>query len=104
MPQYVDGFIIPVPKKKLDAYRRMAEEAGKVWREYWALEFRECVADDVKVGKLTSFPRVCRHEIGPARRILPISGGTPIAATGAPSAEHVPVACVAVWPAPCCPP
>ena len=57
MPQYVDGFIVPVPKKKLEVYRRMAEEAGKIWREYGALEFRECVAEDVKVGKLTSFPR-----------------------------------------------
>jgi uncharacterized protein YbaA (DUF1428 family) len=57
MARYVDGFIVPVPKKKLDEYRRMAEEAGKIWREHGALEFRECVAEDVKVGKLTSFPR-----------------------------------------------
>jgi uncharacterized protein YbaA (DUF1428 family) len=54
---YVDGFIVPVPKKSLQAYRRMAKKAGKIWREHGALEFRECVADDVKVGKLTSFPR-----------------------------------------------
>jgi uncharacterized protein YbaA (DUF1428 family) len=54
---YVDGFIVPVPKKKLDAYRRMARKAGKIWREHGAVEFRECVADDVKVGKRTSFPR-----------------------------------------------
>jgi len=54
---YVDGFIVPVPKKQLDAYRRLARKAGKIWREHGALEFRECVADDVKVGKLTSFPR-----------------------------------------------
>jgi uncharacterized protein YbaA (DUF1428 family) len=54
---YVDGFIVPVPKKKLQAYRRMAQKAGKVWREHGAIEFRECVADDVKVGKWTSFPR-----------------------------------------------
>jgi len=57
MPQYVDGFIVPVPKKSLDAYRRMSQKAGKVWRELGAIEYRECVADDVKVGKLTSFPR-----------------------------------------------
>jgi uncharacterized protein YbaA (DUF1428 family) len=57
MAQYVDGFIIPVPKKNLDAYRRMSLKAAKVWRELGALEYRECVADDVKVGKLTSFPR-----------------------------------------------
>src|SRR5689334_14685906 len=54
---YVDGFVIPVPKKKLQEYRRIAQKAGKIWREYGALEVRECVADDVKVGKLTSFPR-----------------------------------------------
>jgi uncharacterized protein YbaA (DUF1428 family) len=54
---YVDGFIVPVPKKNLGAYRSMAKKAGKVWRDHGALEFRESVADDVKVGKWTSFPR-----------------------------------------------
>jgi uncharacterized protein YbaA (DUF1428 family) len=54
---YVDGFVVPVPKKNVSAYRRMAQKAGKVWRDHGALEFRECVADDVKVGKRTSFPR-----------------------------------------------
>jgi uncharacterized protein YbaA (DUF1428 family) len=54
---YVDGFVVPVPKKKLQAYRGLAKQAGKIWREHGALEFRECVADDVKVGKWTSFPR-----------------------------------------------
>jgi uncharacterized protein YbaA (DUF1428 family) len=54
---YVDGFIVPVPKKKLAAYRRLARLAGKIWREHGALEYRECVADDVPKGKLTSFPR-----------------------------------------------
>ena len=57
MPRYVDGFIIPVPKKNLDAYKRMAEMCAEIWREYGALEVRECVAEDVKMGKLTSFPR-----------------------------------------------
>ena len=55
--QYVDGFVVPVPKKKLQAYRRMSQLSGKVWREHGALEYREYIADDVKVGKLTSFPR-----------------------------------------------
>ena len=54
---YVDGFVVPVPKKKLQAYRRLAQKAGKIWREHGALDFKECIADDVKVGKLTSFPR-----------------------------------------------
>ena len=54
---YVDGFIVPVPKKNLKAYRAMARKAGKVWREHGALDYRECVAEDAKVGKMTSFPR-----------------------------------------------
>ncbi len=57
MASYVDGFVVPVPKKNLVVYRRMAQTAGKVWREYGALEYRECVADDVKPGKWTSFPQ-----------------------------------------------
>ena len=54
---YVDGFVVPVPRKKMAAYRRMARKAGKIWKEYGALEFRECMADDVKPGKHTSFPQ-----------------------------------------------
>jgi uncharacterized protein YbaA (DUF1428 family) len=54
---YVDGFVLPVPKTNLDAYRRLARKAGKVWREHGALEYKECVADDVDAGKVTSFPR-----------------------------------------------
>jgi uncharacterized protein YbaA (DUF1428 family) len=57
MPAYVDGFVLPVPRKNLDKYRRMARLAGKVWREHGALEYRECAADDVKPGKVTSFPQ-----------------------------------------------
>lgn len=57
---YVDGFIVPVPKKKVETYRRLARKAGKIWKEHGALEFRECVADDVKVGKWTSFPRAVK--------------------------------------------
>ena len=54
---YVDGFVIPVPKKNVTAYRKMARLAGKVWREHGALDYRECVADDAPMGKVTSFPR-----------------------------------------------
>ena len=61
---YVDGFVLPVPKKKLAAYRAMARKAGRIWREYGALEFRECVADDVKRGKVTSFPQAVRLKPG----------------------------------------
>ena len=61
---YVDGFIVPVPRKKLDAYRSIARKAGKIWREHGALEFRECAADDVKPGKLTSFPQSVKLKPG----------------------------------------
>jgi uncharacterized protein YbaA (DUF1428 family) len=54
---YVDGYVVPVPKKNVAAYRRIAQKAGKVWREHGALEYIECVADDVKPGKRTSFPQ-----------------------------------------------
>ena len=54
---YVDGFIVAVPKKNLAAYRRMAKKAGKVWKDHGAIDYCECIADDVKVGKWTSFPR-----------------------------------------------
>jgi len=64
MPTYVDGFIVPVPKRKLAAYRAMAKRAGKVWREHGALEYRECLAEDVKVGKRTSFPRSVKLKRG----------------------------------------
>jgi uncharacterized protein YbaA (DUF1428 family) len=59
---YVDGFVLPVPKKKLAEYKRMARLAGKVWREHGALEFRESVAEDVPVGKSTSFPRSVKNK------------------------------------------
>lgn len=54
---YVDGFVLPVPTKKLAAYKKMSQLCGKIWREHGALEYRECIADDVKPGKLTSFPQ-----------------------------------------------
>ncbi len=57
MARYVDGFVLPVPKRNLDAYRRQARKAGRIWREHGALEYRECVADDVKAGEVTSFPQ-----------------------------------------------
>jgi uncharacterized protein YbaA (DUF1428 family) len=61
---YVDGIVVPVPKKKLAAYRAMAQKFGKVWREHGALEYRECVADDVKPGKRTSFPQSVKLKPG----------------------------------------
>jgi uncharacterized protein YbaA (DUF1428 family) len=64
MANYVDGFVVPVPKKSLPAYRRMAQKAGRIWREHGALDFVECVADDVKVGKVTSFPQSVKLKSG----------------------------------------
>ena len=57
MAHYVDGFVVPVPTAKLDDYRRIAETAGKIWKEHGALQYWECVGDDVKPGKVTSFPQ-----------------------------------------------
>jgi len=62
--KYVDGYVLPVPKKNLPAYRRMAEKAGKIWREYGALEFRECVGDDLKTKMVASFPRTIKLKPG----------------------------------------
>ena len=61
---YVDGFVVPVPTSKLDEYRVVSERCGAIWREHGALEYRECVADDVKPGKLTSFPQSVNLEDG----------------------------------------
>ena len=61
---YVDGFVTPVPKRRVAEYRRLARFAGKVWREHGALEFKECIADDVKWGKRTSFLRAVKQKSG----------------------------------------
>jgi uncharacterized protein YbaA (DUF1428 family) len=61
---YVDGFLLPVPKKNLQAYRRMSQKAGKIWKEYGALEYRECVGDDLVVKGMKSFPRQMRVKPG----------------------------------------
>ena len=57
MANYVDGFVLPVPRRNIAAYRRLARKAGRIWREHGALAYVECVADDVKPGKVTSFPQ-----------------------------------------------
>ena len=64
MPRYVDGFVLPVPKKNRAAYVKMAKLGRKVWLEYGALEYYECVADDVKPGKHTSFPQSVKLKKG----------------------------------------
>jgi uncharacterized protein YbaA (DUF1428 family) len=62
--RYVDGFVLTVPKKNIQAYRRMAAASGKIWREHGALEFRECVGDDLKVKMGLPFPRLSRLRRG----------------------------------------
>ena len=64
MGLYVDGFIVPVPKRRVAEYRRLAVRAGKVWREHGALDYKECLADGLKWGKRTSFPRSVKQKKG----------------------------------------
>ena len=61
---YVDGYVLPVPRKKLAAYRRMASDAGKIWMKNGALQYVEAAADDVKPGKWTSFPQSVKLKRG----------------------------------------
>jgi uncharacterized protein YbaA (DUF1428 family) len=61
---YVDGFVLAVPTRKLDAYRRLSQRAGKVWREHGALEYRECAGDDLKVKMGVPFPRLAKAKAG----------------------------------------
>ena len=62
--RYVDGFLLPLPKKNLQAYRRMAQKAGKIWVEHGALEYRECAGDDLNVNGLVPFPRTIKLRCG----------------------------------------
>lgn len=64
MPNYVDGFVIPVPKKKLAAYFRMAKKASKIWKEYGALDYKECVGDDLDVKCGLPFPKGIKTKSG----------------------------------------
>jgi uncharacterized protein YbaA (DUF1428 family) len=63
---YVDGFVLPVPKKNLDAYRRMAQKAGRIWREHGALDYKECAGDDLNVKMGVPFPRQFKTKPGEA--------------------------------------
>jgi uncharacterized protein YbaA (DUF1428 family) len=62
--KYVDGYVLPVPKKNLGVYRRLAQKAGKIWLEYGALEFRECVGEDLKTEWAVSFPATLKLKPG----------------------------------------
>ena len=60
MPGYIDGFIIPLKKSKLATYRRIAKKAGSIWREHGALDYKECIGDDLDIAKVTSFPKLAK--------------------------------------------
>jgi uncharacterized protein YbaA (DUF1428 family) len=62
--RYVDGFVLPVPKKNIESYRRMSQKAGKVWRDHGALDYRECVGDDLNVKMAMPFPRLLKLKRG----------------------------------------
>ena len=62
MARYVDGFVMPLPKANLERYREVASEAGALWKEHGALGYTECIAEDVAVGEVTSFPRSVKLE------------------------------------------
>ena len=62
--KYVDGFVLPIPKRNLAAYRRMAQKAGKIWREHGALDYKECVGDDLNIKMGMPFPRGIRSKPG----------------------------------------
>jgi uncharacterized protein YbaA (DUF1428 family) len=64
MAKYVDGFVLPVPKRNIAAYRRMAQTAGKVWRDHGALDYKECIGDDLKIKMGMPFPRGIRSKTG----------------------------------------
>ena len=62
MGRYVDGFVMPLPKDNVERYREVASGAGALWKEHGALEYVESIAEDVKVGEVTSFPRSVKLE------------------------------------------
>ena len=64
MATYIDGFVLPVPKKKMNTYRRMAKEASKIWREHGALEYRECVGEDLNIKMGMPFPKGIMSKAG----------------------------------------
>ena|ERR1043166_7785859 len=68
MAHYIDGYVIPIPKKNINAYRRLAQKAMKVWRDHGALDYKECVGDDLNVKMGLSFPRGIKTR--PAEMVL----------------------------------
>ncbi len=64
MSQYIDGFVLSIPKNKLGVYKKLAAKAGKIWREHGALEYRECVGDDMKAKGMVAFPKLAKSKPG----------------------------------------
>ena len=64
MERYVDGFVLPIPKKQVNAYRRLAQQAGKVWREHGAIDYRECIGDDLDIKGVLTFTRTAKAKPG----------------------------------------
>ena len=64
MPQYVDGFVLSIPQDKLPAYKLLATKAGKIWREHGALDYRECVGDDMEAKDMVAFPKMAKAKPG----------------------------------------
>lgn len=62
--KYVDGFLLPLPKKNVEVYRRIAQKAGKIWKEHGALEYRECIGDDLNTKMGVPFPRSAKIKPG----------------------------------------
>ncbi|GMU81050.1 MAG: hypothetical protein AMXMBFR47_09210 [Planctomycetota bacterium] len=60
MPGYVDGFVLPVPKGKIAAYKKLSKAASKVWMDHGALEYRECAGDDLKIKGMVSFTSIAK--------------------------------------------
>jgi uncharacterized protein YbaA (DUF1428 family) len=60
MSQYIDGFVLSIPKNKLAAYKKLATKAGKIWREHGALDYRECIGDDMKAPGMVAFPKMAK--------------------------------------------
>jgi uncharacterized protein YbaA (DUF1428 family) len=61
---YVDGFVLPVPKKNISAYLKMAKKAGRIWREHGALDYKECAGDDLNPKGMLPFPRTVKVKAG----------------------------------------
>ena len=64
MSQYIDGFVLSIPKDKLAAYKKLATKAGKIWREHGALDYRECVGDDLEAKGMVAFPKLAKSKPG----------------------------------------